>query len=244
MDSARPEIIDSHVALGVEHHLHLEAADYLPAMTANGVSMAIARPTGAELAVLNRAGNDRVMTAGPRFRALVTANPWFGNAGLDELDRCRRLGAVGLYLHPTRQGFMPTDPIVEPFVQFAREADWPVVIHTGTYVQSDVLAVAELARRLPDLTFICDCAGFSDMWFELPGVIAEVANLVFIASLIWPRAIGNTVKNVGAHKVLFGSGEPRDSLPAALKRYDRLDLTDEDRRAIFSGNARRLFHLA
>jgi len=244
MHSAYLEIIDSHVAFGVEHHLRLEVADYFSSMDANRISLAIARPTGAELAVQNSAGNDRVMNTGPRFRALVTANPWFGNAGLGELDRCRRLGAVGLYLHPTRQGFMPTDPIVEPFLQFARETGWPVVIHTGTYIQSDVLAVAELARRFPDLTFICDCAGFSDMWFELPGVVAEVANLVFIASLIWPRAIGNTVKNVGAHKVLFGSGEPRDSLPAALKRYDRLDLTDEDRKAIFSGNARRVFHLA
>jgi predicted TIM-barrel fold metal-dependent hydrolase len=206
--------------------------------------LAIARPTGAELAVSNRAGNDRVLSAGPRFKALATANPWFEAAALNELHRCHELGAIGLYLHPTRQGFMPTDPIAEPLLQFARKINWPVVIHTGTYIQSDVLAVAELARRYPDLTFVCDCAGFTDMWFELPGVIAEIDNLFFCAALIWPRAIGNTVKNVGAHKILFGSGEPRDSLPAALQRIDRLELTDEQRRAIFSENARRIFRLA
>src|SRR5882724_8504641 len=106
MKPARLDIVDSHIALGVEHHLHLEAAGYLPAMDGHGITLAIARPTGAELAVSNRAGNDRVLNAGPRFRALVTANPWFERVALDELHRCQEAGAVGLYLHPTRQGFM------------------------------------------------------------------------------------------------------------------------------------------
>jgi hypothetical protein len=243
MQPPRLQIIDSHIALGVENHLRLEASDYLPAMDSSSVYLAIARSTGAELAVNNRAGNDRVLNAGSRFRALVTANPWYGSNALDELERCRPLGAVGLYLHPTRQGFMPTDPIVEPLIQFARRTNWPVVIHTGTYIESDVLAVAELARRHTDLTFVCDGAGFTDMWFELPGVLAELNNLVLCASLIWSRAVANTVKNIGAHKILFGSGAPRDSLPAAIQRYNRLELSDQDRRAIFVDNAKRVFHL-
>lgn len=241
---AQSQIIDSHVALGMEHHLRLEAAACAKRMEAGGVSLAIARPMGAELAVENRAGNDRVLSAGRWSRALVTGNPWFGAAAINELDRCRGLGAVGLYLHPTRQGFMPTDGIVQPLIDFARRAGWPVVIHTGTYIQSDVLAVAELARRNGDITFVCDCAGFSDMWFELPGVIGELANIVFCASLIWPRAIANTVKSIGAEKVLFGSGEPRDTLGAALGRIERLDLSQEQRRAIFFENAKRIFHLS
>jgi predicted TIM-barrel fold metal-dependent hydrolase len=148
-----------------------------------------------------------------------------------------------LYLHPTRQGFMPTDPIAEPLIDMAAEAKWPVVIHTGTYINSDVLAVAELARRYPQLTFVCDCAGFSDMWFELPGVLAETPNVVFIASLIWPRAIANTIKNFGVERVLFGSGEPRDSLAATIARCDRLEMSEDQRRAFFCDNARRVYGL-
>ncbi len=151
---------------------------------------------------------------------------------------------AGLYLHPTRQGFFPTDGIVEPLIAVAREYEWPVVIHTGTYIQSDILAVAELARRFPETTFLCDSAGFADMWFELPGLMADLPNLYYIASLIWPRAIANTIKLYGVSRILFGSGSPRDSLGAAIERIDRLELSDADYRAVMHDNATRIFGLA
>jgi predicted TIM-barrel fold metal-dependent hydrolase len=236
-------IIDAHVALGEEHYLRIETGELLRRMDEHEVIISIARPMGAELAVFNRRGNDRVLSAGPRVRGLATANPWFGSDAVAELERCRERGAVGLYVHPTRQGFLPTDPVAEPLIEFARRAAWPVVFHTGTYIQSDVLAVAELARRFPDVTFLCDSAGFSDMWFELPGVMAETANVLLCASLIWPRAIDLTIRQFGAGRVLFGSGEPRDRLGAALARLDRLQFAEADRRAILHDNAIRVFGL-
>jgi predicted TIM-barrel fold metal-dependent hydrolase len=212
-------------------------------MDEHGVTLAVARPCGAELAVHNRHGNDRVLAAGPRIRGLATANPWFGAEAVAELDRCRDARAVGLYLHPTRQGFMPTDPVTAPLIEFARRAAWPIVFHTGAYIYSDVLAVAELARRNPDLTFVCDSAGFSDMWFELPGVMADTANVLLCTSLIWPRAVDLAVREFGAGRVLFGSGEPRDRMAAALGRLDRLEFSTADRRAILHDNAVRVFKL-
>jgi uncharacterized protein len=237
-------MIDSHVALGEEHPFRLDAADLLARMDEHGVGVAIARPMGAGLAVHNRRGNDRVLAAGPRVRGLATANPWYGSEAVAELERCRAAGAVGLCLHPTRQGFLPTDPVAEPVIDFARRVRWPVVVHTGTYIHSDVLAVTEVARRYPDVTFVCDSAGFADMWFELPGVMADVANVLLCASLIWPRAIDLTVRDFGADRVLFGSGEPRDRLGAALARFDRLELSAAERRAVLHDNAVRVFGLS
>jgi predicted TIM-barrel fold metal-dependent hydrolase len=236
-------IIDAHVALGLEYPFRLELPDLLARMDEHGISSAIARPTGAELAVNNRAGNDRVLAAGPRVRGLVTANPWYGAEAIDELDRCRNRGGVGLYLHPTRQGFLPTDPIAEPLIEFVRRVGWPIVFHTGAYILSDVLAVAEIARRHSDLTIVCDSAGFSDMWFELPGVLRETPNVIVCVSYIWPRAIDLAVGEFGADRVLFGSGEPRDRIGAALARLDRLELSEPERRAILHDNAVRVFKL-
>jgi uncharacterized protein len=238
-----PYIIDAHVSLGVEHHFRLDADELVSRMDEHEVILSIARPAGADLAVDNAIGNNLVLSAGPRVRGLATANPWYGARAISELTRSQSLGAVGLYLHPTRQGFLPTDPIVEPLIAFARRAGWPVVFHTGTYIQSDVLAVAEVARRNPEMTFICDTAGFSDMWFELPGVMAEHANVLLCASLIWPRAIDLAVREFGAGRVLFGSGEPRDRIGAALARIDRLELSPADRRAMLHDNAIRVFGL-
>jgi predicted TIM-barrel fold metal-dependent hydrolase len=244
LQSSSLPIIDSHIALGEEHHLHLSERELEERMQRHGISLAIARPMGGELVVHNRQGNDRVLSAGSRVKGLVSVNPWYGVLHLSELERCKSRGAVGLYLHPTRQGFMPTDPVVEPFLQWAEENGWPVVFHTGTYINSDVLAVAEVARRHPEMTLVCDTAGFTDMWFELPGVLAEASNVMLCASLIWPRAITTAAKAVGATRVLFGSGEPRDSMEAALNRVDRLELSEADRRAILYENAKRVFKLS
>ena len=171
------QIIDAHVMLGEEHPLALQPDDLLRRMDAHGIERAIARPMGAELVVDNQAGNNRVLKCGPRIRGLVSVNPWYGPRAIDELKRCQQAGAVGLFLHPSRQGFMPTEPVVAPVLAFAAEAEWPVMFHTGSYVYSDVLAVAEVARAYPQTQFILGCGGFADMWFEIPGAMADVPNL-------------------------------------------------------------------
>src|SRR5262245_47405169 len=124
------QIIDAHVMLGAEHPLRLERNELLRRMDLHGIEKAIARPMGAELVVDNQAGNNRVLNAGSRICGLVSANPWYGEKTIDELKRCRQAGAIGLFLHPSRQGFMPIETIVVPLLEFASEAAWPVMFHT------------------------------------------------------------------------------------------------------------------
>ncbi len=241
--SANTPVIDAHAMLGRENHLELDADELLRRMDAAGIETAVARSMGAELVVDNRAGNDRLLAAGPRIRALATANPWYGAAARQELERCRDRGAVGLFLHPSRQGFMPIEPIVPPLLDLAAEWRWPVVFHTGTYVYSDILAVAEVARRYPETSFIAGFGGFTDMWFELPGVFGQVANLLLDASLIWGEAVEQIVAQHGAERVLFGGGEPRGRYAVALNTMERLQLIQRDRRLLMGENAKRVFHL-
>jgi len=236
-------IIDSHVLLGTENHLSLEAVELLDRMNASQVDIAIARPVGAELVVENTLGNNRLLQAGSRVKAMVSVNPWYAEKATDELRRCHGLGAVGLFLHPTRQGFFPTEQIAEPIICAAAEFDWPIMFHTGTFVYSDILAVAELARRYPETFFIAGFGGFSDMWFELPSIFSEIENLFLDASLIWGDAISQLVAGVGADRVLFASAEPRNHYSAVFKCLDRLDLTAEQRSLILGENARRVFKL-
>ncbi|HYF52055.1 MAG TPA: amidohydrolase family protein [Planctomycetota bacterium] len=236
-------IIDAHALLGSEYHLQLSAPELLKRMDENDIQTAIARPVGAELAVYNTQGNDRVLKAGKRIRGMATVNPWFGAAALDELKRCRDLGAVGLFLHPSRQGFMPSDGFVAPIFDYAASVKWPVTVHTGSYVQADILSLGEVARKYPQTTFIAGFGGFTDMWFELPGVFSEVPNLVLDCSMIWGDAVLEIVQNNGAERVIFGSAEPRNRYPVALKMLSRLNLNAAQLRAILFDNARRTFCL-
>jgi len=237
-------VIDAHAMLGHENHLALEADELLRRMDKHGIACAIARPMGAEMVVLNREGNNRVLTAHPRIKGLATANPWYGDQAIDELRRCYDLGAVGLYLHPARQGLFPTDPQVQPIIELVSQWNWPVMIVTGTYPYGDVHAVAIVARQYPDTTFIAGFSGFTDMWFELPGVMASTPNLIMDTALIWGTAISQIVQSHGAERILYASGEPRNRYQTTLNMMDRMSISDADRKLIQSENARRIFHLA
>jgi predicted TIM-barrel fold metal-dependent hydrolase len=237
-------IIDAHALLGHEFPLALDSNELLRRMDAHGIERAIARPMGAELVVDNRAGNDRVLHAGPRISALVTANPWFGARAVEELKRCQALGAVGLFLHPSRQGFSPIEPVAAPLLDFAVAANWPVMFHTGTYVHSDVLAVAEIAREYPQTQFVLGCGGFADMWFEIPGAIHDVPNLWLETSHTLGDGIRAVLKIAGHERVIFGSGEPSNCYASTLQSLARLELSPEAQRAVFHANVQRLYRIA
>ena len=225
-------IVDSHVLLGTEDHLSLTPDDLLRRMDLNGVETAIARPMGAELIVRNREGNDALLQAHPRIKAMVSVNPWWGpEFCVEELQRCRD------------QGFFPTDSRITPLLELAEEFQWPVMFHTGTYIYADVLSVLERARQFPALNFIAGFGGFADMWFELPGVFSATENLYLDTSLLWGEAVQGILESSGASRLLFASAEPRNSIQVVLKVLERLALPETQRESILSGNAKRIFHL-
>ena len=138
---------------------------------------------------------------------------------------------------------MPIEPLARPVVEFAVESGWPVMFHTGSYVQSDVLAVAELARLYPQTPFILGCGGFADMWFEVSGAMAAAPNLWLETSHTLGDGIRATLRAVGPQRIVFGSGEPSNGYASALACLERLELDADSKRAVFRENARRLFRL-
>jgi len=243
MTTPQRSIIDAHVMLGAEYPLSQRLDDLLRKMDQHGVERAAARPMGGELVCNNLAGNDRLLSAVPRILPLVTANPWHGPAAVDELKRCRDLGAAGLFLHPARQGFMPIEPVVAPLLDLAAEARWPVMFHTGTFVAADVLAVAEVARRYPHTSFVLGSGGFADMWFEIPGVMESAPNVWLETSHILGNGIRTVLQGQGAARVVFASGEPSGRYACALRCLQHLDLDEATTAGVLHRNARRLFHL-
>jgi len=241
--SEADRIIDAHAMLGSETYLRLDAAELQRRMDTANIDLAIARPMGSELVIDNRAGNDRVLNAGPRIRGMVSVNPWWEAKALDELNRCRDLGAVGLFLDPLRQGFFPTEGVATPIYEQVAEYAWPIMFRTGTYVFADVLAVAEVARRYPQIEFIAGFGGYADMWFEVQGAIGAVPNLHLDASLLWSDGIDEVIQAHGPERVLFGSAEPRNRYSINLRSMGRLSLSDTTRRAVLHGNAERIFSL-
>jgi predicted TIM-barrel fold metal-dependent hydrolase len=241
--SSERKIIDAHAMLGNEVYLALEEGELVRRMDAAGIDLAIARPMGRGLVVDHREGNDLVLKTGPRIRGLASVNPWWGRPALEELKRCRDLGAVGIFLDPLRQGFFPTEDIATPIYEFAAVYNWPIMFRTGTYVFADVIAVLEVARRFPQVEFIAGFGGYADMWFEMSAAIGAVPNLHLDGSLLWAEGIEEVINAHGASRVLFGSAEPRNRYRIALRSLERLELSDVVKRAVMSENAERIFKI-
>jgi predicted TIM-barrel fold metal-dependent hydrolase len=73
--------------------------------------------------------------------------------------------------------------------------------------------------------------------FDISGPVQLFADSPLEAEFIW------TLRNVGINSVLLGSDYPQLSLKSAVDALEKLDLTQEEKAAIQSGNARRLFGL-
>ena len=57
------------------------------------------------------------------------------------------------------------------------------------------------------------------------------------------EAIPKIVQQVGSDRILFGTGLPLQNASAAVSKVENARISDSDREAIFSGNARRLLKL-
>ena len=91
----------------------------------------------------------------------------------------------------------------------------------------NILALARTAENL-----------FADnIYFDISGSVILAADSPIEEEYVW------TIRNVGVDHVLIASDFPQISLPKTLAAFAKLDLTEEERAKIRSGNARKLLGL-
>lgn len=162
-----------------------------------------------------------------------------------EVERIISLGLKGIKLHPEFQGFIiDSDEMLH--VYKAIEGKLPVLIHMGDE-NKDSSSPARLARILdmfPKLVVIAAHFGGYRMWDEsleyLIGrdVYMDTSSALFFLSP--ERAVG-LIRKHGVHKMFFGSDYPMWDHEEELERFLKLDLTEEERRAILYENAHSFF---
>ena len=192
----------------------------------NGVERAVIGPNRRFAAVENRAGNSYVAAAvrrhPDRLTGFAVASPWHGKKAVEELDRARGLGLRGLKIFPALQGFILTDPLVRPLIDFAEKAGWPVWCATGTPVSAMPLQLAELAEAYPRVRFMMGYGGFCDFWNDVPDALERCPNLWIETSYILPTQITAWVESSGLPRFVFGSDQPFSSLPLEIKKIGLL----------------------
>ena len=207
-----------------------------------------------------RAGNDKVIAlaaAHPDVLPIATVHPYDGDAALAELARVAAAGVKVLKIHAHTQGFDVSDPRVEALARRAGELGLTVLMDNANILPGDSEKLFNLALAAPKTKFIFGHMGgmnfrfwnilalartadglFADnIYFDISGSVILAADSPIEAEFVW------TIRNVGIDHVLIASDFPQISLPKTLEAFAKLDLTDEERAKIRSGNARKLLGL-
>ncbi|MCR4561653.1 MAG: amidohydrolase family protein [Bacilli bacterium] len=149
-----------------------------------------------------------------KIGVLVWINPH--NEVLDEkfkaLIRNNRSLIYGLKIHPWDSRIKVTSHKLKPYLDFAKEEGFPVLIHTAADEYSDIKYVGKIAKIYPEVKFIAahlqlcsDNLASLEVLKENPNVYGDTAwvNMEFAKRVL--REIGND-------RVMFGTDNPVDGI--------------------------------
>ena len=188
-----------------------------------------------------RRGNDGLLEAMRRYPGRIygyaTANPWDGDAAVDEVVRCLDAGMHGIKLHVSHTRVDYDHPLALPFFALAAERGVPVLIHCFDGGRS----IDRVADRVPGAAIIMGHMGGYD-WPHGIAVARRHPNLYLeiCCSCAEIGIIERAVAAVGAERVLFGTDLPLlDPCSSLYKVYDA-EIDEGERALILGGNMARL----
>ncbi len=187
----------------------------------------------------------------PELVPFGTINPMLPD-WQEDLRRCHEDHRMpGIRLHPNYHGYKLSDPVLGQIleaaerrgliVQLAVRMDDPRTQHPLMQVADvDLAPLAEaLAPRKAVRLVLLNATGV--VGGEALKKLARAGNVFFdIAMKEGLGGVADLVKTAGVERVLFGSHLPLFPLESAALKMREADLTDAEREAIQSGNARGL----
>jgi predicted TIM-barrel fold metal-dependent hydrolase len=170
-------------------------------------------------------------------------------ASLAALDRWIARGpVVGVYFKSTPPGCLAcSHSNFDPLVERCGELGALIMQHTwfkaggkGDVGESTPAELAALAKRHPDVTFVCAHAGGD--WERGIAAIRDCPNVMIETSGFDPTAgfIDFAVREIGAARIIFGGHFMSRSVGTECGKILEATISDADRRLIFGGNLRRL----
>jgi predicted TIM-barrel fold metal-dependent hydrolase len=166
---------------------------------------------------------------------------------LDEMERCVVAGGMkGLKFEVSTKA---TDKAYDPIMERAQALGIPILHHAWyksrepAKFESTPAEIADLARRFPKVPIIIAHLGGGRERGVLD--VVDTPNVVYDTSGAQSEAglVEFAVRQLGAHRVLYGSDWPIRDFGTQTGRILGARLTDEERELIFWSNAARLLKL-
>ncbi len=238
------------------------AETLIDAMDAAGVSRSVAMGMGWTDPLVAREANDYIIDAVQRYPQRLTGfcsvNPAWGDAALEEVERCAAAGLAGVgELHPDTQGFDITDrPGMAPLMDAARRLNLPVLVHSSepvghVYPGKGATTPDKLCRfieNFPENTIICAHWGGGLPFYALmPEVSDLLRNAYFDMAasplLYRPEVVPAAAQLVSPERVLFATDFPLIRHKRMLRQVTESGLEPAAQEAILGGNAARVLGL-
>ncbi|MFB6309626.1 MAG: amidohydrolase family protein [Salinirussus sp.] len=239
------ETADHHV--GIMDDLGIDAAGILPApVYKNPDGLADTRQKNDSVAAVRDRYPDRFqLTFG-------TVEPWYGEAGLPEVDRLLE-SLDGIMWHNRWQRAAVNAPMIFDLVE--RAADHDAVVGLHAHAGSDLTApwrVFDVTQSFPDVQFVVfdifsSRAQTTELVEQAPHL--DLENVVFDTALA-PRLrtqLPAVIDAIGHDKIIFGSDVYTDQdgpfSTLIFEQFAETELDESVKRAIFWENAARVFDL-
>lgn len=182
-----------------------------------------------------------------RVRGYVLVNPNYTDHALQEIDRGRAAGMIGVKLAASRRA---DDPLLDPVCERAAELRLPILQHIWQHRRrdfpgqeaSDAAELVALARRHTGVAFILAHIGGGGDWLHSLRAVRPVPN-VFVdlsGSGVDGGMLEACLDAAGADRLLWGCDLTIDTGWAKLRYLERL-LNAADLDLVRSGNACRIF---
>lgn len=189
-----------------------------------------------------------LQAADARVRTYVAVNPNDTVLALEEMDRCRARGAIGLKLAAARRC---DDPVVDPVIERAGRYGFPVLHHIWQHRRrhwpgqdiSDGADLCALARRHPEVNFILAHIGGGGDYAHTFAAVRDVPNvyLDLSGSGVDRGMLDGAYAAVGAKRLLWGADLTLCTALAKLWALEAVGLSPSELELVRWRNAARIF---
>lgn len=183
----------------------------------------------------------------PQFIGFGTIHPEYEKYG-DELMRIKDAGLCGIKLHSDFQKFPVDATCMDSIYSLMTDLNLPLIVHAGDYRYdfSGPKRILNLHKKHPNLTLIAAHFGGYTEWDEsIKYLVGQDIYFDTSSTLEWipVEKANKMIRAHGAEKFLFATDFPMWDHEEELEKFNRLDLTGEEREAILYKNAEKLLGL-
>ena len=241
--------IDIHIYYGRWHHpisLHT-VEDTFEVMDRHDIEKAVLM-SAKSLCYDYREGNRDLfadIADQPRLYGFVVVNLHYPKESVEEIRRyADRPQYRGIKIHPSCTQISIAEGYDKALFDLVEALGKPVLLHTSNTKFTTPTICVPIAKRHPTLPFVLGHMGRPD-WQNGIQAAEEAENIYLDPSCSFPDApkIDESVRRVGAEKVVFGSSMMENNPGFTIGMIQDALITEAEKEAIFHGNAERLFGL-